>query len=82
MMVGLQHFMNNIVCNWASTHSPVDVAEVWILTQKIRHQVAKCYADKKVFRTCTDVKVTRSFKYFQAVAADFCVESQALASLD
>lgn len=64
------------------THSPADVAEVWDLTQKIRHQVATGYADKKVFRNCTDVKVTRSFNCFQAVAADFCVESQALTSLD
>ncbi|MFA7351135.1 MAG: lipopolysaccharide kinase InaA family protein [Methylotenera sp.] len=64
------------------THSPVDVAEVLDLTQKIRHQVATGYADKKVFRNCTDVKVMRSFKCFQAVAADFCVESQALTSLD
>lgn len=64
------------------TYSHVDEAEVWLLTQKIRHQVAAGYADKKVFRNCTDVKVTRSFKRFQAVAADFCVDSQALASLD
>ncbi len=63
-------------------HSHADEAEVWLLTQKIRHQVATGYADKKVFRNCTDVKVTRSFKRFQAVASDFCVESQALASLD
>ncbi|MDP3744789.1 MAG: lipopolysaccharide kinase InaA family protein [Methylotenera sp.] len=63
-------------------HSHADEVEVWLLTQKIRHQVATGYADKKVFRNCTDVKVTRSFKRFQAVASDFCVESQALASLD
>ncbi|OGV76329.1 MAG: hypothetical protein A3I83_05260 [Methylotenera sp. RIFCSPLOWO2_02_FULL_45_14] len=64
------------------THSPVDAAEVWVLTQKIRHQVAKGYADKKVFRNCTDVKVMKNFKYFQAVASTFGVENQVLASLD
>lgn len=60
----------------------IDEAKVRHLTQKIRHQVATGYANKKVFRNCTDVKVTRSFKRFQAVATDFCVDSQALTSLD
>lgn len=64
------------------THSPVDASEVWVLTQKIRHQVAKGYADKKVFRNCTDVKVMKNFKYFQAVASTFGVENQVLTSLD
>jgi tRNA A-37 threonylcarbamoyl transferase component Bud32 len=63
-------------------NSPIDEAEVWHLTQKIRHQVAKGYADKKVFRNCTDVKMTHNFMCFQAVASTFGVENQVLASLD
>lgn len=62
--------------------SPEAEAKVWYLTQKIRDQVATGYADKKVFRNCTDVKVTQSFRQFLAIAADFNVDKQALASLD
>lgn len=57
-------------------------AEIWCLTQKIRHQMVKSYADKKVFRSCTDVKVTQCFKRFEAVASDFKIKGQVLASLD
>ncbi len=62
--------------------SAIDEAKVRHLTQKIRHQVTKGYADKKVFRNCTDVKVVKNFKYFQAVASMFGVGNQVLASLD
>lgn len=37
-------------------YSLFDEAEIWLLTQKIRRQTASDYADKKVFRQCTDVK--------------------------
>jgi tRNA A-37 threonylcarbamoyl transferase component Bud32 len=37
-------------------HSIFDEAEIWVLTQKIRRQTASSYADRKVFRQCTDVK--------------------------
>jgi tRNA A-37 threonylcarbamoyl transferase component Bud32 len=37
-------------------YSVFDEAEIWALTQKIRRQTASHYADKKVFRQCTDVK--------------------------
>ena len=56
--------------------------EIWTLTQQIRHQMVKSYADKKVFRSCTDVKVTQSFKHFEAVASDFKIKAHLLASLD
>lgn len=59
-----------------------NASKVWGLTQKIRRQVASAYADKKVFRTCSDVKVIRSFKYFIAIANDFLVEWPLLLSLD
>jgi tRNA A-37 threonylcarbamoyl transferase component Bud32 len=36
-------------------YSLFDEAEIWLLTQKIRRQTASDYADKKVFRQCTDV---------------------------
>ena len=62
--------------------SPEAEAEIWYLTQRIRHQVTKNYAVKKVFRTCTDVKVTRSFNAYTAVANAFKTEDFAIARLD
>jgi tRNA A-37 threonylcarbamoyl transferase component Bud32 len=38
-------------------HSIFDEAGIWVLTQKIRRQTASSYADKKVFRQCTDVNM-------------------------
>lgn len=61
--------------------SPQAVARVWQLTQKIRNQVANGYADKKVFRNCTDVKVTQNFRQFMAVASGFNLESDAPAGI-
>lgn len=40
-------------------------------TQKIRSRMASAYADKKVFRNCTDVKVSTGFRYFLAAARHF-----------
>jgi tRNA A-37 threonylcarbamoyl transferase component Bud32 len=37
-------------------YSVFDEVEIWVQTQKIRRQTASHYADKKVFRQCTDVK--------------------------
>jgi len=65
-----------------TTFSVADAAEVWSLTQGIRAEVSGEYADKKVFRTCTDVKVTQDFKYFMAVANDFQVGEGTLHTLD
>ena len=64
------------------TSSPESAVKLCYLTRKIRDRVATGYADKKVFRSCTDVKVTQNFRQFVAIAADFNVENQNLASLD
>lgn len=57
-------------------------AKIWRLTQKIRRKVASGYANKKVFRNCTDVKVATSPKSFIAVATTFKVEDFAVQLLD
>lgn len=64
------------------TGSPESTDKVCYLTRKIRDRVASGYADKKVFRNCTDVKVTQNFSRFEAIAADFNVYNQSLAALD
>ncbi|HEY9210472.1 MAG TPA: lipopolysaccharide kinase InaA family protein [Methylotenera sp.] len=45
-----------------------DQARLMVLTQKIRQTQASTYADKKVFRNCTDVKVLQAFDSFKAIA--------------
>jgi tRNA A-37 threonylcarbamoyl transferase component Bud32 len=72
-----------LYCSQMGIVSTIDgEADIWYRTQKIRHQVAASYADKKVFRTCTDVKVTQNFSQFVAITSDFNDEILALASLD
>jgi tRNA A-37 threonylcarbamoyl transferase component Bud32 len=63
------------------TYSPFDEAEVWSLTQKIRRQTASDYADKKVFRQCTDVTILRQNSFFKAVSSDF-LDNDFLQSLE
>ncbi len=55
----------------AKRFAPKDLAIIHDLTLKIRQKVASAYADKKVFRTCTDVKVTQNFERYFAVASNF-----------
>jgi tRNA A-37 threonylcarbamoyl transferase component Bud32 len=62
--------------------SPQAEAEVWYLVQRIRHQVTKNYASKKVFRTCTDVKVLQSVNAYTAVANGFRAEDFTITKLD
>lgn len=59
-----------------------DLLKVQLQTRQIRGRMAHAYADKKVFRTCTDVKVSKSFKHFLAVARDFAWTSASAKSLD
>lgn len=58
------------------------MTNLWLITQKIRQTVASDYADKKVFRTCTDVKVTQNFRYFSAIASAFSEDETTLLNLD
>ena len=46
-----------------------DEARLIGLTQRIRQSQASAYADKKVFRNCTDVKVSQTFSRFKAIAS-------------
>lgn len=62
--------------------SPEAEAEIRCLTQRIRYHLTKAYAAKKVFRTCTDVKVTRSFNAYSAVENAFKTEDFSIARLD
>lgn len=45
------------------------------LTQEIRQSQASAYADKKVFRNCTDVKVSQTFDSFKAIASGFGIKN-------
>ena len=52
-------------------NSPLDEAAIWVLTQKIRRQTASHYADKKVFRQCSDVNIVRKQNLFMASSSRF-----------
>lgn len=52
------------------------------LVGSVRTAAASDYADKKVFRNCTDVKVTQSFKCFKASAAGFDMTAITIPYLD
>jgi tRNA A-37 threonylcarbamoyl transferase component Bud32 len=45
------------------------------LTQRIRQSQASAYADTKVFRNCTDVKVSQTFDSFKAIASGFDINN-------
>lgn len=59
-----------------------DFADLYYLTQKIRQKTTSAYADKKVFRTCTDVKVTQNFKQYTASTSDFDATDLSVKQLD
>lgn len=57
--------------NWSSVP---DLTAFKRLVNQHRTQVAKYYADKKVFRQCTDVNVYRQSGLFEAVSTDFALK--------
>lgn len=63
-------------CTYAGLlNKTVDEARLSRLTQKIRQSQASTYADKKVFRNCSDVTVAQTFGSFKAVASGFCIKN-------
>jgi tRNA A-37 threonylcarbamoyl transferase component Bud32 len=46
-----------------------------ILVSACRHKMAKDYAEKKVFRQCSDVEVEKTTYFFQAVSRNFASEA-------
>lgn len=63
-------------------YSVLDYSDIYNLTQQLRQKAASAYADKKVFRTCTDVKVMQSFKQYAAFASDFDATDLTVQQLD
>ena len=46
-----------------------------ILASACRHKMAKDYAEKKVFRQCSDVEVEKTTYFFQAISRNFASEA-------
>ena len=63
-------------------YSVLDYSDIYLLAQKLRHKAAHSYADKKVFRTCTDVKVSQYFKQYTALRMDFAAKDISVQGLD
>ena len=59
-----------------------EYANLYHRVQKYRQKVASTYADRKVFRACTDVKVNQNFKRFIAYSPDFDAENLSEYQLD
>ena len=55
---------------------------IYLLTQKIRRKIASDYADKKVFRNCSDVKVLDSSQHILFISNKFNIQNQQLEDLD
>lgn len=66
----------------AAKYVVTDYANLYHLTQKLRQKAASSYADKKVFRTCTDVKVSRNFSHFTALSTGFDAKNLSVQQLD
>ena len=60
-------------------YSQADMERLCHFVQKIRRRDITNYADKKVFRTCSDVKVESSCRSYRAVADGFLLQQSALA---
>lgn len=52
-----------------------DSSRMHALVLAHRHRVAKDYAEKKVFRQCSDVYVEKTTDFFQAISRNFCSEA-------
>lgn len=59
-----------------------EAAHIGQLTQSKRAKIASDYAEKKVFRTCTDVIVARSFRRYSALSQAFNVVNLSAKELD
>lgn len=65
-------------------HTPPSVSAIKASVAAARYQATVSYADKKVFRQCTDVDVTSAGGVFSAVRSDFSMLNlpQTIAALD
>jgi len=83
-VLALENWLPDLLKTYAATRNWQDVPDLTViknLTNAHRRLVASHYADKKVFRTCTDVKVNAPAGLFYAVAradANGTYESAAL----
>ncbi len=73
-----EHYCKQSATKFATQH----LAHIQNLTQKYRQKVASAFADKKVFRTCTDVKVNQNFKQYFALANGFDAVHLSVKQLD
>lgn len=63
-------------------YSVLNCSNIYNLTQELRQKTANAYADKKVFRTCTDVNVTQTFQQYAAFASDFAASDLTVQQLN
>lgn len=72
-VLDLQDWLPELVAAYQTIQSEVVLDSAMLLAQanQARLKAASTYADKKVFRQCTDVLVSRSARHFSAVQRDY-----------
>jgi tRNA A-37 threonylcarbamoyl transferase component Bud32 len=72
-VLDVQHWIADLISSYqlVNVNLRLDAQEVMRIASSHRIQVAHAYATQKVFRQCTDVKVTQQAAYFSATASEF-----------
>lgn len=78
-VLDLQAWLPDLVATYqAQAHiHEIDPEKLFARANDYRLKAARDYADKKVFRQCTDVQVKQSPQLFSAIASDFAALSMA-----
>ncbi|MDP2248463.1 MAG: lipopolysaccharide kinase InaA family protein, partial [Nitrosomonadales bacterium] len=70
-VLGIQQWLDTLLVAYAEARGwqkPIDTKRMQALIMRHRHRAVDGYANKKVFRQCTDVTVSRSWGHFLAIS--------------
>ncbi|MDZ4097294.1 MAG: lipopolysaccharide kinase InaA family protein, partial [Methylophilaceae bacterium] len=69
----IQQWLDSLLMAYAEARGwqkSLDTRRIQALIMRHRHRVVQGYANKKVFRQCTDVAISRSWRHFLAMSRD------------
>jgi len=67
----IQQWLDSLLVVYAEARGwqkPIDVKRMQALIMRHRHRIVQAYAEKKVFRQCTDIAASRSWRHFLAMS--------------
>ncbi len=73
-VLDLENWLQRLLSVYAQARSPetsVNVAKMFKLINQCRIKVSDDYADRKVFRQCTEVRVEKDIRMFKAISSDY-----------